>query len=259
MSASVTAIGRAFDGAAADYDRTWGLNPVGLLFRQVVQERLAALFAPGSRVLDLGCGTGEDATFLAARGVEVGAVDASGAMIERAQTKARERGVAASVRFERGALEELGAFEPVWDGAYSNFGALNCADLAAVGHRLRGLLRAGAPVLFCLMGRAPLPAVVERAFRGRGARRADGDVNVGGRPVAVRYPSLSDIREALGPAFRWTRTSALGVCVPGPGHARWVEAHPQTFGTLAMVERVLRAAPVLRGLGDHVVLEGVRS
>jgi SAM-dependent methyltransferase len=252
------AVGRAFDNVAADYDRTWGTNPVGLLFRHVYQERLAARFTSGQRVLDLGCGTGEDALFLAARGVAVGAVDASAAMIARAGAKAAERGLAHAIRLAHGPVEDAGGFEPHWDGACSNFGVLNCADVSAVGRRLARLLRRGAPVVFSVMGRSPLPATVYRALRGGGARRADGEVPVGGVPVPVRYPRIADLCEALGAAFRWERFLGLGVCVPDPGRRAWVEAHPQAFGMLAMAERLVRGFPVLRTLGDHVVIEGVR-
>jgi SAM-dependent methyltransferase len=251
-------VARAFDAAAAAYDETWGTNPVGLLFRWTFQERLAALFPRGSRVLDLGCGTGEDAVFLAGRGVSVGAVDISPAMIATARAKAERRGVAAAITFACGDLATLPGMPPSWDGVYSDFGALNCVDLDAVARRLGELLRPEAPAVFSVMGRWPLPALVHRALTGRGRPRVDGPVTVSGREVRVRYDTLGALRAALSTTFRITRVAALGVVVPDPGYARWVEAHPQTFGALAMTERAIRALPVLRALGDHLLIEGRR-
>jgi cyclopropane fatty-acyl-phospholipid synthase-like methyltransferase len=49
-------------------------------------------------VLDIGCGTGENALFLAGRGHRVLGVDAVPAAIERARGKALERGLAAEFR-----------------------------------------------------------------------------------------------------------------------------------------------------------------
>jgi SAM-dependent methyltransferase len=251
-------IGRAFDAAAPHYDRTWGTNPVGLLFRHAVQERLAALFAKGTSVLDLGCGTGEDALFLAARGVRVTGIDASPRMIDTARMKAAARGLRETIRFEQGDVEEMDGFVPEWHGAYSNFGALNCVDLARVGRRLAELLMPGAPVLFTFMGRWPLPATLERALTGRGQVRRDGDVAVAGTPVSVRYPTVEAIRRGLGQVFAWRRTSGLGVVLPDPGHRRFAVQHPQALAVLAVAERLMASTPGLRALGDHVVLEGHR-
>ncbi len=58
-------------------------------------------------VLDSGCGTGENALFLAARGLEVVGVDISPTAIGRARQKAQERGVQA--RFEVADALDLGS------------------------------------------------------------------------------------------------------------------------------------------------------
>src|SRR2546427_12730695 len=50
------------------------------------------------RVLDVGCGTGENALYLATRGHEVWGVDAAPTAIEKAKGKAKTRGVAATFR-----------------------------------------------------------------------------------------------------------------------------------------------------------------
>jgi cyclopropane fatty-acyl-phospholipid synthase-like methyltransferase len=62
-----------------------------------------------SPVLDSGCGTGEHALMLAARGHEVVGIDLSPTAIERARHKAAERGVQA--RFEVADVLDLGALK----------------------------------------------------------------------------------------------------------------------------------------------------
>jgi cyclopropane fatty-acyl-phospholipid synthase-like methyltransferase len=62
-----------------------------------------------SPVLDSGCGTGEHALMLAARGHEVVGIDLSPTAIERARHKAAERGVQA--RFEVGDVLDLAALK----------------------------------------------------------------------------------------------------------------------------------------------------
>jgi len=251
----------AFDLESAVYDEGFGRNPVGLLFRHTVQERLLQLFPRGRRVLDLGCGTGEDALALAAVGVRVHGIDVAPGMIAQARRRAEEAGVGAErADFEVRPAEDVGQVAgPPFDGAYSDFGALNCTDLRAVGEGLARVLRPGAPVLLSLMGPWPLPATLHHALTGRGEPRRWSRPRVAGREVPVTYPTPSEIRRALGSGFRWHRTSALGVLVPGPDHAAWAWSNPQSFGVLAAFERVVRGWPLLRGLGDHLLLEGVRA
>lgn len=57
--------------------------------------RLAEAGEITGSVLDVGCGTGENALYLAERGFEVDGVDAAPVAIERAQAKARDRGIEA--------------------------------------------------------------------------------------------------------------------------------------------------------------------
>ena len=73
-----------FDAAAADYDASFSSSLLGGLMRRALWRRLDACFRSGDRVLELGCGTGEDAVHLARRGIEILAIDSSAAMVDAA-------------------------------------------------------------------------------------------------------------------------------------------------------------------------------
>jgi len=71
---------------------------------QVVRDEVAEL--PAGRALDVGCGEGGDALWLAGRGWEVLGVDVSRVALERAAARARETGLAGRTTWERRDLLE---------------------------------------------------------------------------------------------------------------------------------------------------------
>ena len=82
MTEISVATGSAFDPVAADYDRREAVNPVMQMMRSRSLAALAANFPPGSRLLDVGCGTGIEAIWLTERGRSIVAVDSSPQMLE---------------------------------------------------------------------------------------------------------------------------------------------------------------------------------
>jgi SAM-dependent methyltransferase len=251
-----TGLAEAFDRAAEGYDAGLRENPVWLLFRHSVQERLRRLFPRGAHVLDMGCGTGEDALLLAEAGVRVCAIDVSPGMVAKAREKARESKIPSSLlSFQVRAAEDVAGIEQSFDGAYSNFGALNCGDLTAVGRGLVRVLKPGAPMLLSWMGPRPLPSLLRHGPR---ARRGSKPPRVGGTPIPVRYPTLREVRRLMGSDCIWRDSFGLGVTLPAPEFPAWPLRHPGLLGVLAGLESVVRHWPILRGLGDHLVLEGLR-
>ncbi|WP_395574733.1 class I SAM-dependent methyltransferase [Streptomyces sp. BK79] len=85
-----------------DTDRVWSGRPNGLLVRE------ASDLTPGT-ALDLGCGEGADAVWLASRGWRVTGVDISGTALERAAGHAADAGVGDRIAWER---HELGRSFP---------------------------------------------------------------------------------------------------------------------------------------------------
>src|ERR1700689_2798446 len=101
----------AFDAIASAYDTQFTATTLGAAMRRAVWARCAVRFASGSRVLEMNCGTGEDALWLAHRGVKVLATDVSAAMLQVAENKLAASPRKASARFHRLAWEELDTFE----------------------------------------------------------------------------------------------------------------------------------------------------
>ena len=259
----MTAAASPFDALAANYDAEFTATPLGQRLRRAVWRHLDAAFPGGARVIDLGCGTGEDAVHLAARGVSVHALDASPPMVDAALAKAAREGVAGRVRVETRPIEALdGLRGGPFDGAYSNFGALNCvADLGAPARALASLLRPGAPLVLVLMGRAVpwewawsfLHGEARKAFR-RYSRRG-----VAWRGLTVVYPGVHLVRRAFAPGFAFRGARAIGALLPPTYAGRWADRHPALLDALDRAERRLEGVWPLPRLADHVLLRFERA
>lgn len=88
-----------WDARYGAHDQHWSGNPNGALVAE------ASDLVPG-RVLDVGCGEGADAVWLAGRGWEVTALDVSGVALERAAAAAAS--AEQSVHFVHAGLGEAG-------------------------------------------------------------------------------------------------------------------------------------------------------
>src|SRR5262249_59290481 len=129
-----------------------------------------ALFRPGDCVLDLGCGTGEDALWLARSGIRVHATDIAPRMVEITQRRAASDGLDHRITTEVLPIEKLSRFSGEIDGAIADFGVLNCvAKLEAVASDLGRLVRPGGRVALCPMGRFCLWETVWYLLRGEPA------------------------------------------------------------------------------------------
>lgn len=249
---------RGFDSLAGGYDDHFTATPLGTLLRQAVQRRLDARFSPGDRVLELACGTGEDAVHLGRRGVHVVATDASEAMIDQARAKVAAAGLADRIETRRLAIEDLASLSGPFDGAFSDFGGLNCvADLAGLGRALGDRVRPGGKVLLCVMG----PVVpwewvgfLMRGDFGKAFRRFRRG-GVEWRGITVRYPAPAALRRAFAPAFRPLRLTAIGALLPPTEWEPWARRHPRLLASLARWERRLETVRPLPWLADHYLLE----
>ena len=266
-------VAAAFDRIAPDYDAAYlGMGDQGgnAAMRWMRQESLALLratFPPGSRLLEIGCGTGDEAVALAREGRTVLATDISPGMVDQTRAKAVAAGVEGRVDAVAIAAAHLAslAIDAPFDGAYASFGALNCEpDLHAVGQALDRLVRPGGKVVLSVMGRTCLFEIawyLAHGRPGRAFRRLRGGWHaapVAGRDgvqvsVPTRYLAVGQLRRAM-PSFYVERMMALPLLLPPPYAASLYRRWPRLHRALQPIERCLRGWPLWRRLGDHTVL-----
>ena len=249
---------QAFDAAADGYDRQFTHSLIGSTLRAAVWTRCAARFASG-RILEMNCGTGEDAIHLAAQGLEVLATDVSPAMLGIARAKAQAARAPDTLAFTRLAWEDLAGLDTgPFDGVLSNFGGLNCvSDLRSVAPALARQLRPGGWALLCLMGRHVPWEWIWYLAQGR-ARKAFRRLATDGVPwsgIRIYYPTPGLVRRAFGTEFHCARISALGALLPPPYTARFWTRTPRVIATLERCERYLETFWPLPWLADHFLIE----
>jgi ubiquinone/menaquinone biosynthesis C-methylase UbiE len=248
----MTTAAAAFDRLAAGYDAAWTDSPAGSTQRALVWRHVDPLFQPGDALLDIGCGTGTDAAHYGSRGVRVHATDPSPEMIRVAATRG---GFTTAIA----AAQEIDGAPASYDGAISNFGALNCvADLASVARRVGRLVRPGGRVAVCLIGRCCLWETLYYAARlqfGKAQRRWKTGAVITSLGVPIYYHSVAELRAAFAPDFACERWAGIGLLVP----PSYVELPRGMVRMLGAVDWWLSGWPLLRGLADHRLLILVRK
>jgi SAM-dependent methyltransferase len=251
-----------FDSAAPAYDDAFTHTPLARELRARVWARLDAVLAHGQPVLELGCGTGEDARHLAQRGLAVTATDQSTAMLRVAAAKTAGLPVT-TVRLDLHALapEPAVLAHAPYAAVFSNFGALNTlADFAPLAAWLAPLVRPGSRLVFVVMGRwcaweifwHLLHLHPRTAFRR--LQRGGAVAHVGGAPFTVHYPATAALRRAFAPDFHLDRVWPLGLFLP-PSYLEPLTHRPWfPFRLLAALDRRL-SRPLW---ADHTVYEWLR-
>jgi SAM-dependent methyltransferase len=236
----------AFDALAPVYDKLWSSSAVGRVQRELFWRHAEGLFNAGETILDLGCGTGEDAARLERMGIRHFAIDSSPEMV----AIARHRGLNAHVL----PIEEIGCLRQRFDGAISNFGALNCVRrLSDLREPLARILRPDSCLVLCVMGRFCLWETVWYALHGhfgKAIRRWKGE-DLSSLGLRVFYPTVRDIVESLSPEFVLVSVAGIGISVPPSA----VTGLPAAFvERLGGIDAKIGSWPFFRAISDHRLL-----
>lgn len=262
-----------FDALAVRYDETFTSSKIGQAQRTAVWKELAKAFNPGDLTLEIGCGTGVDACFLAGRAVRVIACDSSSQMIDVTMRKVQEKGLQKLVTPLVLRAEDIATLprtlpgKELFDGAFSNFGVLNCVeDLRLLALDLAALLKPGATALLCWMGPCCMWEMVwylihgqqAKAFRrlrrdGVSAKLADGAF------VRVRYPSVEHLARTFAPEFRLKAVKGIGLAVPPSYVEPWAQRHPRLLKLCERADSVMGRVPGVQLLADHVLVRLERA
>ena len=224
---SLSGVRAGYDRWAAVYDHD--ANPLPALEEPYVREALGD--ANGREVLDLGCGTGRHAAWLAAAGARVTAVDFSPGMIEEARRKVSRGG--GSVRFIVHDLHEpLPLPDASFDAVVSGLVLEHLRDLRGFFAEARRVLRPA--------GRAAVSAMHPAMFlRGSQARFTDPDSGERVQPGSLPHRLGDFVMAALGAGFE---LRGVGEYAPDADFAARYPRAERYVGWPMLVVLELRAA-----------------
>jgi ubiquinone/menaquinone biosynthesis C-methylase UbiE len=256
----------AFDHIAADYDREFTYTVTGQLVRQKVQDYLDKRIFRGSRlnILELNCGTGEDAIHFYKNGNEVYATDISSEMIRVAKGKAGSL-IGQGLTFSQLSFAELPKewMKEKFDLVFSNFGGLNCIgedELQGFFQAVRVILKPGGRLVGVIMPRYCSWEIIYFSLKGKWnkifRRNTPGPVpvNVAGTSVNTWYYSPKMIKK-MADEFEIIAIRPVGLFLPPSFLERFFQRKKRLLKILNMLDRIFGRSSFFAGVSDHFLFD----
>lgn len=257
----------SFDPIAADYDSDFSESPTGSGQRASVYYQLQKLLPVTSHILELNCGTGTDALWLAQQGHQVLATDIAPQMVAETARKIEVQGLGNQVETMVLAAEELTGLaneKPAFDFVFSNFAGLNCVapeDWPALRDAFAKQTLPDGKLVLVLLGRfcwwETLYFTLKRQWKTAWRRRKRTAVSARlseTQAVEIWYYSPKDIIDFCTPAFTFSAVYPIGLALPPSYLDGWFRNWPRLFRLLSWLDVKLRNWQGGAAFADHYLL-----
>jgi ubiquinone/menaquinone biosynthesis C-methylase UbiE len=259
-------LNQGFDHLADAYDNNFTFSAINSLQRKQVLSYVEknALNANKLDILEINCGTGEDAIYFEKLGHKVLATDASSKMIKKAQSK-MEQAKATNLLFRQVAFSEIHNLKPEqnFDLVFSNFGGLNCIsteELKILFEDVVALLKNDGRFIGVVMPKFCLLEFFYFLIKlqwGKLFRRYHKDavmVNLNGVLFKTWYFSPSDIKN-LNQKLRVRHIIPIGIALPPTYLEGFFKRKPLLLKFLNSLESGLNKIPFFAGFSDHFLFD----
>jgi ubiquinone/menaquinone biosynthesis C-methylase UbiE len=247
-----------FDHAAKNYDNHFTHSEIGKLQRNLVYQQIKKHFKNIKNILEINCGTGEDAIWLALQEFHVTATDISEKMIEIAQSKSKVNNLTFKVLDINTLSEETENF----DLLFSNFGGLNCLtkkELALFFNSAAKTLSENGKMSLVIMPKNTiweqfyflLKLDFKNAFR---RKKEVAFANVEGEKVATYYYNPKDIVTLSETNFEFLEVKPIGFFVPPSYLEPFFKNRKAVLNGLAFLENKIKNRSFLSKYADHYII-----
>jgi ubiquinone/menaquinone biosynthesis C-methylase UbiE len=253
----------AFSKQAPHFDLLYNDNTIIQYKRKRVREHVEKFLHPGSSILELNAGTGEDAVHFARQGHTVHATDIAAGMQEVAIKKIKETKTEHAVSFELCSFTELDGLhnKGPYDLIFSNFAGLNCtSELKKVLGLFNDLLKPGGLITLVILPRFCLweflllfKGKFKTAFR-RFSGRKGTKAKIDGEYFHCWYYNPSFIRRHLKNSFDVVALEGLCTLVPPSYIENFAEDHPRLYRFLEKKENKWKSKWPWKVVGDYYII-----
>jgi len=250
-----------FDSLAPTYDADFTHSIIGAHLRNRVHNRLLDVFQTEDHILELGCGTGEDAHFLGTRGIHVTATDASHTMLSITQQKTAHLKQLTAQHLDLSQLPD-NQFNTQYDGVLSNFGALNCiADWTPLAQWLSTRVKSGGTLAFAVMSPYCIWETLwhglhldfrtaTRRWKSFASFAPDATTHLN-----IFYPSIQRITNDFAPHFQRSQLQPLGLFLPPSDVYPVIEKRARLLKGLITADDAVATVSQLALFADHYWIE----
>ncbi len=256
-----------FDIASKTYDHDFTYTKTGRLQRDMVWKYLNPNVQSSKplKILELNCGTGEDAIHMAKSGNSVLATDISPEMVSRTREKSIQHKLETLVSSRtidmRMISEDIG--EERFDIIFSNFGGLNCIsqiEIQRFKQSIKRLLKPNGRVILVIMPKLCLwesfyfltKLKVKDAFR---RKKESVNANVSGVFVKTWYYSPNDIKKIFAPEFKSVKVKPIGFFGPPSYLESFFVKKKLLFRVFEQLEKGLSRFSWQSKMADHFYIE----
>lgn len=257
-----------FDHIASTYDSVFTNSVIGQLQRKSVWTYIESIMPElnGFEMLELNCGTGEDAVLFGERGFNIVATDISEEMLKVTQKKAEQYSMQhriSSHYLDLDSFDET-VFDKKFDLVFSNFGGLNCINpdsLKKLLNNIPQILNPGGRFIGVIMPKFCAWETVffllrlqfKKAFRRFTSKEVITDLQ--GVTMKTWYYHPSEIKKWSKNKFRLVNIKPVGITIPPSYLEKFFSLKKRWLMQLDNIERKLCKSSLLSGMSDHFVID----
>jgi len=260
-----------FDVSAATYDQEFTESKIGQFQRQqVMNQFVKCLIKPRLKILEINCGTGEDAIWLANKGHLVTATDLSEKMLDVARKKIMNNDLLDRVTIQKVDIKSLNEADlnDEYDLIFSNFGGLNCIsplEFRKFAKAAFELLNPSGKLVIVLMPDYTLWDNIYLLWKWRWKdlfRRAGQQpklVNIHNEEVPTWYYSNDQLIRILKNYYILSKSRSIGLFVPPSFLDQYFTRFPNLLLFLHKMDRLFSSFSIFARFADHMYLEFVKK